>query len=90
MIIKTQAEADKYNNDPEYGPYLAANGHLMRAHVRLPRVRVEDKYDGDDNVYSHYEPRDLKVGDQLEVEQWSAWCDENCGACAEGDPLPDW
>ena len=21
---------------------------------------------------------------------WEAWCAPGCGACAEGDPLPDW
>jgi hypothetical protein len=21
---------------------------------------------------------------------WSAWCADDCEACAEGDPLPDW
>jgi len=21
---------------------------------------------------------------------WEAWCAPECGACADGDPLPDW
>lgn len=26
----------------------------------------------------------------LAYEQFSAWCAPNCGACEEGDSLPDW
>jgi hypothetical protein len=35
--VETQEQADDLNKRGEYGPYLAANGHLMVAHVEQPR-----------------------------------------------------
>lgn len=29
-------------------------------------------------------------GTNRRIRQWDAECADNCPACAEGDPLPDW
>lgn len=33
---------------------------------------------------------DERPGKPARGHAFEAWCADNCGACAEGDPLPDW
>ena len=77
MKIETQEQADRFNETMEYGPYVAANGHLMVAPLLLPK---------DENK----EEREYQVGDTIRYTSFNAWCAEGCRACAEGDPLPDY
>lgn len=63
--VKTQAEADLLNLSGEYGPYRAANHHLMVAPLRWPRGA-----DGNEREY--------RVGDEIKYDSWAARCDPGC------------
>lgn len=76
-LVQTQEEADRLNEEGTYGPYQAANGHLMLAPLRFP-IEIHDG--------SRFE-RDYKVGDEIRYSSSDAWCDENCPVL--GSP-PDW
>lgn len=76
MKVESQDEADELNETGEYGPYHAANGHLMMAELRFPR-------DDDGNE------RNYRVGDRIDYIQWSAWCADACDHDGLG-PLPDY
>lgn len=81
MDVLTQVQADRLNETGVTEPYRAFNGHLMIAPVEFPPV-VDPK--------DRYDTREYKVGDRIRYTSFNAWCAENCAACAEGDPLPDW
>lgn len=78
--VVTQEQADILNEDGFYGPYLAANGHLMCAPLIFPK--------NDDLL----EPgvRSYRIGDEIRYTQYNAYCAEGCPACAGYEPLPDW
>lgn len=78
--VETQEQADRLNAQGHTDAYIAANGHTMEANLRFPRLTV-DRTDGE---------RDLRVGDDVRSESWSAWCVDSCGACRDGEALPDW
>lgn len=79
--VQTQAEANRLNATGTYGPYLAANGHLMIANLIFPV---------DGHAVATGATRPYQVGDEIRYTQWDARCADTCRACAAGDPLPDW
>lgn len=93
MKVETQAEADRLNESGEYGPYLAANGHLMVAPLKFPR-EARDKAEWPPEDYpvppaSVSDERDYRVGDEVRYESWRAWCAQECDHSESGGP-PDW
>lgn len=103
MNVETQKQADELNASGIYGPYRAANGHLLEANLRRPRDEGPCSNCGGTGTTDNGEyicgwckgqgtgaPREYRVGDRIDYSQATAWCANNCPACAEGDPLPDW
>lgn len=74
MKVETQREADELNDTGTYGPYRAANGHLMVAELRFP-VDVDGAN------------REYRVGDEIRYTTWNAWCATTCNHDA---PPEDW
>jgi hypothetical protein len=77
MTVTTQAQADRLNRDGEWaqvGPLTAANGHTMMYFVQ-PKNRQLEPY---------------RVGDDIKYSTWDARCADSCGACRDGEALPDW
>ena len=81
MKVETQQEADKLNETEEYGPYRAANGHIMVAALRFPREEP--------NENGYREERNYRVGDEIRYTTWDAWCAPECNHQELG-PLEDW
>lgn len=75
-VVETQQEADRLTRDETWGPYIAANGHLMVAPLRFPR---------DEEGHE----REYRIGDEIRYESWRAWCAEECIHDGLG-PLPDY
>jgi hypothetical protein len=73
--VETAAEAAEPNRTGTFGPYRAANGHLMVAELRFPSDGPADE-------------REYRVGDEIRYVQWSAWCAPNCNHAGLGS-LPD-
>lgn len=73
-VVSTQDEANNYNENEVYGPYIAANGHLMVAPLRFPHDR-----DGHE--------RNFEIGDEIRYDSWQAWCDMGC---KHTSPPEDW
>lgn len=82
MRIETQAQADHFNEQGTTDPYRAFNGHKMIAPLERPRVAR--------NEWGGWETRPFQIGDELRYRSFAAWCAEDCLACGEGEPLPDW
>jgi len=102
-MVTTIEQAAQLNADGTTQPYRAMNGHLMIARLRWPSEdgpcgncggtgRIEDgQYVcGFCKGRGSGAPREYRVGDRVNSESWSAWCAPGCGACAEGEDLPDW
>lgn len=76
--VQTQEEANRLNREDEYGPYQAANGHIMIAPLRYPR-----------DPSSPSGEREYRIGDEIQYESWCAWCAPGCNHQELG-PLEDW
>jgi hypothetical protein len=85
MQVQNQAEANALNARGEYGPYRAANGHLMVAPLRYPRQQNPDYRADRDN--ERLLEREYRVGDLILYDSWAAWCAPNCNHDA---PPEDW
>jgi len=91
MKVETQQEADQLNESGAYGPYMAANGHLMMAELRWPREAIDQReWPAADypfppaNVSTE---RDYRVGDEIRYTTWNAWCAPGCN---HDSPPEDW
>lgn len=78
--VVTAAQAARLNRTGEYGPYTAANGHSMVATLLWPAEYTDNGR----------RERDYRVGDEIRYSTWDAGCTRTCGACRDGDTLPDW
>jgi len=91
--VETQAEADELNRTETWGPYTAANGHLMVASLRFPREAIDQKeWPSEDYPYppeSVSTERDYRIGDEIRYSTWDAWCAPECNHDGLG-PLEDW
>lgn len=74
MKVQNQAQANELNTSGKYGPYLAANGHMMVARLTWPK---------DEEGYE----RNFEVGDDIRYSSWDADCHESCRHDA---PPEDW
>jgi hypothetical protein len=95
--VETQAQADQLNRDETFGPYQAANGHLMIAPLLFPRDRdawneackKAEAEDRRDPPFSAFD-RDYKIGDQIRYTSASAYCAPGCDHSESGPPPEDW
>lgn len=104
--VNTLSEQSRLNAEGTYGPYRAANGHIMVARLVFPRdfdVPCHNCH-GTGLIDGEYvcgfckgkgsgAERPYKIGDEIKYNSFSAWCDSSCyesGACGEGLPLEDW
>ena len=94
--IETAAEASELNRSGQFGPYRAANGHLMIAPIRYPidedawrRSATEAEAEGRGVPPRSAFERDLRVGDEVRYDSFAAWCAPSCNHDESG-PAEDW
>lgn len=95
--VETQAQADALNSAGAFGPYQAANGHVMIAPLHFPRDREAweaacEKAQAEgvrDPSFSAFD-RDYRVGDQVRYDSSSAYCAPGCDHSESGPPPEDW
>ena len=84
--VETQAEADKLNETEVYGPYRAANGHIMVASLLWPKTGETETWA---NGTKHSLERDYQIGDEIRYTTWDASCAPECNHRELGG-LEDW